>query len=69
MRFPARVADGRARRLGLLAAMVALLGGCANTPSASEPTRPAGLTIGVGGSVGTMGAAVSQPRGIYAAPR
>ena len=46
-----------------------LLAGCGDSARTSEATRPGGLTIGVGGSVGTAGAMVSQPRTDAARPR
>ena len=39
-----------------------LLAGCQAAGSAPDPARAGSLTIGVGGSVGMAGAAVSQPR-------
>ncbi|HWT09405.1 MAG TPA: hypothetical protein VN329_09580 [Roseomonas sp.] len=47
----------------------ALLGGCRDSASTPEATRPGGLTVSVGGSVGTAGAVVSQPRTDAARPR
>ena len=47
----------------------ALLAGCQDGTGTSQATRPAGLTVSVGGSVGTAGAVVSQPRTDAARPR
>lgn len=47
-----------------LAAMVVLLGGCGTAQPVQDtsPTRPAGLAVSVGGSVGVAGAVVSSSR-------
>ena len=46
----------------LMLAGLLLLAGCQATGSTPDPARAGSLTIGVGGSVGMAGAAVSQPR-------
>lgn len=46
----------------LMLACLLLLAGCQSAGSPPDATRPGSLTMGVGGSVGMAGAAVSQPR-------
>lgn len=58
---------GRLAATCLIAA--ALLPGCRDSAGTPGATRPAGLTVSVGGSVGTAGAVVSQPRTDAARPR
>jgi hypothetical protein len=47
---------------GLTLAGLLLLAGCQAAGSPPDPARAGSLTIGVGGSVGMAGAAVSQLR-------
>ena len=44
--------------------VVALLAGCAGSAPAPDAARPGSLSVSMGGSVGTAGAVVSQPRAV-----